>query len=252
MGRLLNKPKRLCEDHYLIGIDMGSDVSSPGQFVNIRLTHQTDPLLRRPFSIHNHEKNTIEVVFRVVGKGTKILRNLNKGTEIDVLAPLGKGFSIITNGRALLIGGGVGNAPLYYLAKKLKEQNTHVSYIYGARSKNYVYLKKRYTSVSDLFILSTDDGSEGRRGLVPDITNDIIHRNNFDYIYICGPSIMMEKTLDLLNDILIPIEISVENYFGCGIGLCYGCAVEGINGMKRACIDGPVFNSREIHLASIK
>lgn len=251
MNTIIEKPEKICNDHYLIKIYSPGIFSQPGQFVNIRIGEQTDPLLRRPFSIHNHANDVIEVVFKVVGKGTRLLRDYLKPGEIDFIGPRGTGFTLIEGGKALLIGGGVGNAPLYYLARILKERNNHISYLYGARSNDFIYLKDRYNLIADSFILVTDDGSEGRKALVTDIASDILSREDFDYIYLCGPSDMLRRALSIVHDKAVPVEASIEKYFGCGIGLCYGCAVETTDGFKRACIDGPIFNGRIIHSSSL-
>ena len=141
-GIILEKPEELCADHYLLKMDILDDQSHPGQFVNIRVSDQKDPLLRRPFSIHSHEKNIIEIVFKVIGKGTRLLRDYTEDREIDIIAPLGNGFTLVENEKTLLIGGGLGNAPLYYLAKRLKRRNNHIHYLFGARSSDNIICKR--------------------------------------------------------------------------------------------------------------
>lgn len=245
-GIIVEDPRQICEDHYILCIRIPDISSYPGQFVNIRIGKDTDPLLRRPFSIYNHKDDLIEIVFKIVGKGTEQLRNYVKNDKIDIIAPLGTGFKLIKNSRALLIGGGVGNAPLYYLTNRLKGKNNHITSLYGSKSKDSVFLRERYVHAADCFIISTDDGSEGRKGFVTDIARDLLKNESFDYIYSCGPSNMLRELMTILEHYDIPVEVSVERYFGCGIGLCYGCTVITTNGFKRACIDGPVFNGREI------
>ena len=245
MAFLIEKPLQLCSDHYLLKIDTGHPLSSPGQFVNIKIA-DTDPLLRRPFSIFDHKDNIIEIIFRVVGKGTEILKNIDKSCELDVIAPLGSGFTIAENRNVLLVGGGVGNAPLYYLAKKLKEKNNTVHYVYASRSKEYIFNEKEYRKISDNFYLTTDDGSCGCKGVACDLMPDLTKSNDFDFIYTCGPAIMMAGIVDAFKESGTHIEVSMENYFGCGIGLCYGCTIETYKGLKRACIDGPVFDGKAI------
>lgn len=251
MQLLLDNPKEIAKDHFLLRMDVPDLNSAPGQFINIRIGHQTDPLLRRPFSIHNEGNGIMEIIFKVVGRGTEMLRDCIHGSTIDIMAPLGKGFTLLDRGRALLVGGGVGNAPLYYLAKKLKGKGIHVSYLFGARSKDHIYLRERYQSSADDFIMATDDGSEGRRGMVSDISRDILRKETFDRIYLCGPTGMMKAMAAVLADFLTPFEVSVENYFGCGIGLCSGCTLETVDGMKRACVDGPVFDGKVLNWDSL-
>ena len=251
MGFILDKPEELCSNHYLLRIDIFKEVSHPGQFTNIRIGNYTDPLLRRPFSIHNHEKNVVEIIFKVVGKGTRLLRDYAKSGEVDIIAPLGNGFTIIEKGRALLIGGGIGNAPLYYLAKRLKIKNNKIHYLYGAKSVDNIYQKEKYYSIADNINIMTNDGSLGEKGFIADIVPEILKKETFDQIYICGPVIMMYKIINFLKDIEIPLEVLIENYFGCGIGLCFGCTIDTFDGLKRVCIDGPVFDGRIINWGSL-
>ena len=244
MPHLLNQPELVSKDHYLLEIEMKESDFHPGQFVNIKASHSTDPLLRRPISIFDAEGNTISIVVRVIGKGTELISRMKPG-EIDVIGPLGKGFTIEKNKNTLLIGGGVGNAPLYYLMKKLKNEGTKVTYIYSVRTKDFIFEKNKYRTLADDFIITTDDGSEGIKGIAVEVLKDKISSGSYDRIYCCGPDPMMEKVVQLA-DINTPVEISVENYFGCGVGICVGCTVDTVTGYKRACIDGPVFDAREI------
>jgi dihydroorotate dehydrogenase electron transfer subunit len=250
MAILIEKPLEVCRDHFLLKIDINRHSSHPGQFANIKVGG-TDPLLRRPFSIFDHTDNIIKIIFKVVGKGTEILKNITKTGYLDVIAPLGNGFSIHERKHSLLIGGGVGNAPLYYLAKKLKEKNNIVHYLYAARSKEYIFKEIEYQSVSDRFQITTDDGSYGRKGLAGDIALELSRADKFDIIYTCGPAAMMAGIAGIFKNLNIPVEFSLENYFGCGIGLCSGCAVETTTGIKRACVDGPVLDGRNIKWDSL-
>ncbi len=245
MATLIDKPREVCKDHYLLKIDIDQNSSHPGQFANIKVG-ATDPLLRRPFSIYDHKDNIIEIVFKVVGKGTETMKNIPGPGYLDVIAPLGRGFSVHQNRKALLIGGGVGNAPLYYLAKVLKEKNNTVHYLYASRSKEYIFMLNEFRSVTDKFYISTDDGSNGRKGLATDIAQEISGSDDFDIVYTCGPAVMMAGIVNIFKDSNIQIEVSLENYFGCGIGLCFGCTVETTGGIKRACVDGPAFNGRTV------
>ncbi|MCL2155856.1 MAG: dihydroorotate dehydrogenase electron transfer subunit [Leptospirales bacterium] len=244
MPLLLNQPELLSKDHYLLKIEMKETDFYPGQFINIKASHNTDPLLRRPISIFDAEGNTISIVVRVIGKGTELISRMEPG-DIDIIGPLGKGFTIEKNKNVLLIGGGVGNAPLYYLMKILKQEGTKITYIYSVRNKDFIFEKNKYQALADDFIITTDDGSEGIKGIAIYVSKDKISSKNYDRIYCCGPDPMMEKVVQIA-DISTPVEISVENYFGCGVGICVGCTIDTIEGYKRACIDGPVFDARTI------
>jgi len=240
----MEKPASVSEGHRLLRIETAAGQSLPGQFINIRVSKQNDPFLRRPFSIFSHEGGIITTVVKIVGKGTLMLADSEPG-EIDLLGPLGNGFSIRKNSKVLIVGGGVGNTPLYFLAKKLAESECDATFLYGARSRKFIYLADLFLKAVKRFIITTDDGSEGKKGPVTAIAASLLENERFDMIYACGPAAMM-KTMALLAQ-GTPIEVSVENYFGCGIGLCYGCAVETADGTKRACMDGPVFNGAMVN-----
>jgi len=244
MAILLDKPKKISEDHYLLRINNPGEAPVPGQFINIRVGTGTDPLVRRPFSVFNFENEITEIVIRIIGKGTQLLADSAPG-EIDILGPRGKGFTLNKNEKVLLIGGGVGNAPLYFLARCLKELGNNVTYIYGSRSSEYIYSSELFRSSSDKLIISTDNGSEGEKGYAADAAAELMKSETFDRIYTCGPTVMMKAVVQLAAD-RCPVEVSVENYFGCGIGLCVGCTIETTSGFQRACINGPVFNGSDI------
>lgn len=244
MKKLIDNPEPLNKNHYLLKIESDGNYQ-PGQFINIRIQDGTDPLIRRPFSVFNYENGILEVVIRVIGRGTRILSERSSG-PIDFLGPLGKGFSIKENRKVLIAGGGVGNAPLYYLSKKLAENNCSITYIYGASSAEHIFLEKSFSDIADEFHLYTDDGSKGKTGYAIQGMKDVINNSgeNFDHIYICGPTPMMKAGVAVAEK--IPVEVSMENYFGCGIGLCMGCSVETHKGLQRACVEGPVFNGHGI------
>ena len=241
---LIEKPLEVSEEHYLLKIK-SDEKPLPGQFINIRVQDGTDPLIRRPFSVFNYENSILEIIVKVAGRGTRILSSRSPGM-IDIIGPLGKGFTLPENRNVLIAGGGVGNAPLYYLSKVLSERGCRITYLYGANRADNIFLEKYYSSASDEFFLFTDDGSKGERGYVTSGIETLLHRSQkkFDIIYVCGPLAMIKKSSEITGD--IPLEVSMENYFGCGIGLCMGCSVETLNGLKRACVEGPVFNGHEI------
>jgi dihydroorotate dehydrogenase electron transfer subunit len=244
MAKLLKLPELVAKDHYMMTIKMDCPSIKPGQFVNIRTNEGTDPLLRRPFSVYDAEGDVIRVVIRVIGRGTEMLCRMEPG-EINLLAPLGNGFIIENSGEVLLVGGGVGNAPLLYLARELKKAGSRVTYIYCARGKEYIFGENDFRSAVDELIIATDDGSAGLKGFATDVAANIISSDKFSKIYCCGPDPMMEKTVKLAHA-AASVEVSVENYFGCGVGICMGCAVDTTDGYVRACVDGPVLDGRKI------
>lgn len=244
MTLLLENPEIIARDHYLLKLKMPGSKFKPGQFINIKTNGGTDPLLRRPFSIFDADGDTASIVVRVIGKGTELISGMIPG-EVNVIGPSGNGFTVETGKNVLLVGGGVGNAPLYYLMRELKDKGNRVTYIYCARNKDFVFEKKMYESSADEFILTTDDGSDGLRGFATEILAERISMKGYDRIHTCGPDPMMEKTVRLA-DAGTPVEVSVENYFGCGVGLCVGCTIDTVTGYRRACVDGPVFDGRSI------
>ncbi|MGB4269015.1 MAG: dihydroorotate dehydrogenase electron transfer subunit [Spirochaetota bacterium] len=239
----LIETKPVADAHYLLTLHSDVRESYPGQFINIKVNSSTDPLIRRPFSIFDHDGTTMHIIIRVIGRGTEKIVAMHPGL-IDCIGPFGKGFSVVAGKKALLVGGGVGNAPLYYLAKMLARVHTQVTYIYGARSASHIFLLDSYRELSHTCIITTDDGSSGIKGNPVDVAKDIVAKNEFDIVYTCGPEIMMKRLSQELSH--IPIEASLERYFGCGVGLCSGCAVATTKGYKRACIDGPVFDAHTV------
>ncbi len=244
--KISSKPELISKDHYLLKIKHEGLKFLPGQFVSIKVNHGTDPLLRRPFSIFDSSEQELKVIFKVAGKATAILRDSALPENTDISGPYGKGFTIHENKNVLLIGGGVGNAPLHFLANELRKKNCTVSYIYGSRSTEYTYCRHEFKTCSDSTFYMTDDGSDGEKGFVTDKLKSLIAAGKFDFIYVCGPDVMMKACAEIINSSGIDGELSMENYFGCGIGICSGCTVKTIHGNKRACVDGPVFNIREI------
>ncbi len=244
MAYLLEKPIEVARDHFLLRLQSESS-AVPGQFVNLKIGATLDPLLRRPFSVYNCSDGIIEIIVRVVGRGTAWLRDYAEIGAIDMLPPMGKGFTLIEKGRALLVGGGVGNAPLYYLAKSLKERKVFVEYIFGAQNAEAIFLRDAYERICDAVHIMTDDGSCGEKGFATDCVGTL-KSLLFDAVYTCGPVPMMAALVEIFRPSNSVVEASVENYFGCGVGLCSGCVVETNSGNRRACIDGPVFDARTV------
>lgn len=246
MSILLEKPSEIAKNHFLLRIKAKPENQPPlpGQFINIKTARELFPLIRRPISVFNYENEIIEIVIQEIGLGTNLICQAQPG-PFNILGPLGRGFSIGEKQQVLLVGGGVGNAALYYLARRLKEKNNSVTYIYGSRSGEFVFLEDRYKETADEFFLMTDDGSRGKKGLTTDMAAELFASKSFDTVYTCGPNPMMS----IISSITPPkttIETSVENYFACGVGLCAGCTVQTSAGLKRACYDGPVMDGRLI------
>ncbi|MCJ7764035.1 MAG: dihydroorotate dehydrogenase electron transfer subunit, partial [Dehalococcoidales bacterium] len=205
-----------------------------------------DNLLRRPFSIHqvNDDKTSITLLFSVVGKGTQWLSQCQLGDELDVLGPLGNGFYINSTSRnLLLVGGGIGIAPLPFLARVAMERNCSVTMLLGASTAAQLCPNHLLPSAVEC-ITTTDDGTMGGKGFITDLLPKYIDRA--DQIFACGPSPMyraMAKMPELKGK---PVQVSLEARMGCGFGLCYGCTVKTKAGLKQICKDGPVFELDEI------
>jgi dihydroorotate dehydrogenase electron transfer subunit len=239
-GSLVRPVEEQADKHFLISIKTGSEQVLPGQFVSLRINDSCDPFLRRPFSIFDFSDGVIDVLFQEVGKGTSMLARYNE-PFIDIIAPLGNGFTLVDNKKVLLIGGGAGNAPLYYLSRQLKEHGCTVTQIYGSRTRSLIYCKDRFCSSCDEVFFTTDDGSEGEKGFVTHAAQRLLSERTFDMIYICGPDPMLKGLAPLIEQSKIRCEVSLENYFGCGTGICYGCTIRTKEGNRRVCNDGPVF-----------
>lgn len=252
----LVKKEKLTDDIFKFGIEAENVVSSakPGQFIEIRVNEEIEPLLRRPISIHNIEGNILEFVFQVKGKGTEILSEKKEGEYIDILGPLGYGtFDFEGRKNIAIIGGGIGIFPLYELAKRAKS-NANINMYLGFRNKDFVVLEKEYRAVSDKFVLTTDDGSYGEKGFAIDFLKKDLENGQIDCIYACGPLPMLKAIRELAINTNIPCQISLEERMGCGIGVCIGCAVkrklknEDEVDYAKVCTEGPVFNALEVEI----
>lgn len=230
--------------------------AKPGQFLEIKVSDEIEPLLRRPISIYNADKENgvLSFIFQVKGKGTKILAKREEGEEIDLLGPLGYGtFNILENKRVAIIGGGIGTFPLQELAKNLKGKS-EVNVYLGFRSKDFVVLEKEFEKVSDRLVVTTDDGSYGISGFAINELKKDIEAGKIDYIYACGPLPMLKAVRELSINSNIPCQISLEERMGCGIGVCLGCAVKTAESTEEnpqylhVCKNGPVFDAEKVEI----
>lgn len=254
----INENKEIAKDIYQLIIEPKSInrciVPFPGQYLYIRINETNQPLLRRPISIHDYDSNNkqLSLIYRVIGEGTRLLSKKKLGDEIDILGPLGKGFTynnIESNKKILLIGGGIGTPPLYYLAKELVKMGLKVTILLGFQGINESILVKEFSSLGEVRV-ATIDGSLGVKGTVLDLINE---NDNWDVFYTCGPIAMMKAIQDKWFNTDIVGYLSLEERMGCGVGACYGCIVKtdkNINneGYKKVCSDGPVFPFREVIL----
>jgi len=221
--------------------------AKPGQFCNIKVSDTAFPLLRRPFSICDIDVDVISFQFNLVGEGTKILSQKQKGDTIDIIGSLGVGFDF-SGGfeNALIIAGGIGAAPFPFLIKNFSEEKHIVSFLGGRSKKDIIEYKLKN------IIVSTDDGSEGFHGNVVQLLDSEIHKydNANTKIFACGPNSMLRALSEYSIEKGFDCEISTESVMACGFGICQGCNVEGTHSDRflLVCKDGPVFKAEDVKL----
>ncbi|MFA4966714.1 MAG: dihydroorotate dehydrogenase electron transfer subunit [Candidatus Margulisiibacteriota bacterium] len=241
--------KKLTANYFLLTLSSAhiSKNAQPGQFVNVKVSDDIAPLLRRPISIHQTDpkNNNFKLLYEVVGPGTKKLSEVKPGQEISVLGPLGTGFRIEKN-IAILIAGGMGIAPLCFLIREASKQAKELHVFIGAKTKDLVLCEDGIKALGAKVYVTTEDGSKGKKGLPTAALDEFLKNNMPATIYACGPKAMLIAVSLLSEKYKVPCQISMETYMACGIGACKGCAVETNEGYKMVCKDGPVFNAEDI------
>jgi len=254
--------EELSEDVFKLTLSSSyiSGKARPGNFVHLKVNSDShaSPLLRRPFSIHSVDRagKRFEILLKVVGRGSAILSGKPPGEKLDLLGPIGNSFSHPSGGKVpILVAGGMGIAPLWFLytrlAKRLSSENMTV--FLGAKSKKELLYVERLKSAPVELILSTDDGSVGRKGLVTEVFLREIKRRGRDSkrlaVYSCGPHKMLKRMSQIAKSLDLWCQVSLETHMACGVGACWGCVVKGKDEKyKRVCVDGPVFDAREVAL----
>lgn len=217
----------------------------PGQFVHLRVSSSNDPLLRRPFSIGsvNLSDNSLSIYYRIVGRGTDMMAALKENDVVDCLGPLGRGFEL-TGKRPLLIGGGMGIAPLLFLAERLCPRPSQV--LIGGRTETELFWHSLFKESCERIVLTTDDGTVGLRGTTIDALPDLL-TEKIDMVYACGPKIMLQGVVEKAQKAGIPCQVSLEEHMACGLGACLSCTCQATDGTrKKICADGPVFWAEEV------
>jgi len=245
--------------HYRMDIEGTFDLKSAeaGQFVMVKVSDGMAPILRRPFGIYTIDEanNSFAILYRVVGEGTRLLSEMAAGVKVDVLGPLGKGFSIEKTGdRPLLVAGGVGVPPLFNFARALVEKEIIPLVIVGGRSKSDLLSIEEFKQLGLMVKTATEDGSEGHRGYVTDIMESLIAGGVIPTsVYSCGPELMLKRVGEIAMAKDLTCELSLEAMMACGFGVCLGCViktctVENVedHDYGRVCTEGPVFDAREI------
>lgn len=242
-----------------------AQAARPGQFIHICCSEGSDPLLRRPISIHAVDRQTgkLKILFQAVGKGTKLLAQHQKGT-LDIIGPLGRGFTLdhvfskkSTNNAAdlediIVLGGGIGAAPLFFLLQEMAGLGveSNIKVLLGARNADQLLIKQEVEQLRFNVSVATDDGSVGYHGMVTELLTKEMPKK-IKFVYACGPAPMLKMACNILNEYGVPGEVSIEERMACGVGACLSCAcrVQDTAGREvylRGCIDGPVFKAGEV------
>lgn len=242
--------------------------AKPGQFLEVKCSDANDLLLRRPLGVHRILKNSIEILYEVIGKGTELLSGKKAGGYLDIIGPLGNGFTIRPKTKdhrpqtTILVAGGIGVAPLLALAEKLVEslefrvQRKKIFILIGACKKEHILCANDFKKLGCKVIISTEDGSLGKRGLITEQLNFLLSTINYELstIYACGPTAMLKAVAKIAEARQIECQVSLDERMACGVGVCLGCPVrikspesssQG-TAYKMVCKDGPVFNAKEI------
>lgn len=219
---------------------------APGQFVQVRVDGSPSTYLRRPISIHDVDVQNHEITLLVqqIGEGTRHLAAAKVSDTINVVLPLGHGFSMPEIGeRCLLVGGGIGIAPLFYFAKVLNEKGIRPTLLLGGKTELDLLRLADYQKLGETFV-TTEDGSLGEKGFVTQ--HSVWQKQGFDKIYVCGPKPMMKAVAKLAAEKNVWCEVSLENLMACGLGACLCCVEDTVDGHVCVCKDGPVFNTRRL------
>jgi len=219
----------------------------PGQFVEVKVEGSPNTFLRRPISINyvDREKNQLWLLIQTVGEGTHKLAELKVGDKLNLVFPLGNGFSPMQKAgeKVLLVGGGVGVAPLLNYGKELKEAGAQPVFLLGARTKNDLLEQDLFKAIAPVYV-TTEDASEGEKGFVTQ--HSLLENETFDRISVCGPKPMMVSVAKYAKSKGIPCEVSLENMMACGLGACLCCVEKTVKGNVCVCKEGPVFNIEDL------
>lgn len=245
----VNSVEALSDKHVLIKLtdDKPLPEMLPGQFVEVRVDNSPSTFLRRPISINNidYDRNELWLLVAAVGDGTRQLQKLLKGDRLNCMLPLGNSFTMPTDSaqKVLLVGGGVGVAPLLYFGKRIKAMGGEPTFLLGARSAKDVLERELFEQVGRVLI-TTEDGSEGEKGFVTN--HSVLAQEHFDRISTCGPKPMMIAVARYAFKNDIECEVSLENKMACGVGACLCCVEKTVEGNKCVCKEGPVMNIKKL------
>lgn len=230
-----------------------AQVARAGQFLHIRPGECSDPLLRRPISIHDADKDmgTVTILFKIIGKGTKIIAEKTAGDKLDVMGPLGNGYNFPDKGAALFIGVGIGLAPLLFAVRQAQQKGLEVIFSPGTGSAKKMLPYADFEQFASKVLPFSKDGSIGTQAFADTMIETILESTQLDYICTCGPEGMMKQVAKTAAQHGIPCQVSIEERMGCGVGACMTCVcatkkADGSIGHSRVCHDGPVFDGKEV------
>ena len=232
----------------------------PGQFVHMKVPNMEAHILRRPFSVYARDAaaGTLEILYQAVGFGTDHMTRIEPEraehlSGAELIGPVGRGWQPPANARrALLVGGGVGAAPLFMLCESLISAGVRTDVVLGAQTEAALTCRARYEALLDASPrCATDDGSFGREGFCTSLVEEALVEaaaagEPYDYLAVCGPEPLMKIVAGMAAEVGVPCEVSMEKRMACGIGACLSCVVDTVDGKKRACVDGPVFDARKV------
>jgi dihydroorotate dehydrogenase electron transfer subunit len=219
----------------------------PGQFVHLRIAEGADFILRRPFSVYRAAAGRLEILYQVVGRGTRVLAETAPGAVMDLIGPLGHGWQVPDGtARALVVAVGLGDAPMGMLVEELARRGVATTLAQGAPTAGRLLARDLFEATCRRNEVATDDGSVGVCGFVTELTDGLIAADRPDVVYVCGPEPMQRIVVAQAAAAGVPCQVSLERLMACGVGACLSCVVSTVNGRKRACVDGPVFDAADV------
>ena len=225
--------------------------AKPGQFLNVRIAAKPKPLLRRPFAVHNvdREKGILDILYKVRGQGTKLLSTAASGEALDIIGPLGNGYNIDGDfKKAVIAGGGYGVAPLYYLARQLQRLNKELIILTGYSCSEDVLCESEFRAVGGKCQIALEASDNAKSALVTDLLKSNLKEINpaDTMVFASGPKAMLKEITGICKTHKLKAQLSLDAIMACGVGVCLGCSISTKNGYKLVCKDGPVFDAEEI------
>lgn len=243
-----NRPVHAVHNLLTLNVPVSMPEPRPGQFFMIEVNKGTDPLLKRAFSLFRKTEQGIQLLYRIRGKGTEILKEMKEGSVLEVLGPLGTCYPLPSGDSIpLVIAGGIGIASVFSFVEQVAGR---AMVFYGVRTKSDLLMHDELKEFAKELLVSTDDGSAGQKGTIADSLSVFLSNAqsliSHYRIYACGPHLLLKAISEIARDYKIPAYISMEEHMACGIGACLGCVVKTRDGYTRVCKEGPVFEAKEI------